>query len=275
MRSCEAIQEEFSALLDGELPPDVRAEIETHLFGCAECLRALGGMKKVDDLYRAMAAVSAPADFEARLKQRLRPAIRRAPARKTMPRRLWPLALAAGLLVVLSFFVMRVQAPAPDQFQLTQAQETFEAPKRLLTEAETARAPAGAAPMAPPLSSMDQERSLDIALPAPPIPELADTAESAAAPVDAVRPRAVASPPAPPTAAQIAGRAFSLVEEVWQEQGYAGEPVMPLPRDSAAFTALCDAHPELLQMAALGPRVVFQLQNIWYRIEPAADSAPH
>jgi len=287
MRSCEAMREDFSALLDGELEPFQRTEIEEHLSECSECLRVLGGMKKVDDLYRALEPAAAPADFEERLKQRLQPRVRLFTARKTAVRRIWPLAAAAGLLAVLSVFLMRMQTPSPDRLQLTRTQGPPTAPADLMIEADMAH------PMPPPapLAVAEPATTADTyaeALPeqpaaaAPASPPRADMPQPEAAGdgvamKDAVRPRApgaLRSMQEPPTR-QVGERAFALVEGVWREQGYADEPVTPLLRDSEEFRALCERHDDLPAIAALGPAVILRLEETWRQIKPAADEAGH
>lgn len=309
MRSCESMREDFSALLDGELDPFQRTAIEEHLSQCSECLRALGGMKKVDDLYRALAPVSAPPDFEERLKQRLQPRVRLFAGRKTAVRRIWPLAAAAGLVAILSVFLMRMQSPAPDRLQLTRAQQPPS------TSADRpAFVPDAGAPrtQGPPTAAADLMTKTDMARPMPPSAPLASAesgtsadahsatlpeqrAAEAPAPLaraerihlesrrDAVAVKDAGRTHAPvalrsmqePPRRQVGDRAFALVAGVWREQGYAGEPVTPLLRGSEEFRALCDRHDDLPAIAALGPTVIFRLEERWRQIEPAADGADH
>ncbi len=287
MRSCDTMREDFSALLDGELTPFEQAEIEAHLSECSECLRILGGMKKVDDLYRALEPAVAPGDFEERLKQRLRPKVRLFTGRRMATRRIWLLA-AAGLIAVLSLFLMRMQTPSPDHMQLTRAQEPPTAPKGgLMTEAEMARPmPPPPAPLAvaEPAATADThtEALPEQAAAAPASPPRADMPQpevhgDGVAMQYPVRTSALGGARAPQKMPiqHVGPRAFTLVEGVWREEGYAGEPATPLLRQSEEFHALCERHPDLPAIAALGPTVIFRLEETWRQIETPADTAGH
>ena len=72
---CEEARNEFSALLDGELTPDARDAVEAHLALCADCLREVDGLKRVDTLYRGLPAQTAPPRFEDRVAKAIRPSI--------------------------------------------------------------------------------------------------------------------------------------------------------------------------------------------------------
>ena len=45
--SCEEVQTQFAALLDGELPPGAGAAVEAHLAGCARCAEAYAEIRAV------------------------------------------------------------------------------------------------------------------------------------------------------------------------------------------------------------------------------------
>ena len=98
---CQQAQEEFSALLDGELSPDAKAAVETHLAECADCLRALADFKRVDALYSGLPAHDAPEGFEERVHAAARPRIVRFPRRPLAHKRLWPLLAAAAAFIVI------------------------------------------------------------------------------------------------------------------------------------------------------------------------------
>jgi anti-sigma factor RsiW len=51
--SCEEVQTQLTALLDGELAPEMTAEIEAHLAGCAACSEARAEMEAVLEMTRA------------------------------------------------------------------------------------------------------------------------------------------------------------------------------------------------------------------------------
>ncbi len=51
--ACAAWDEELSALIDAELAPGRRAELESHLVGCARCRARLAALRRVDELLAA------------------------------------------------------------------------------------------------------------------------------------------------------------------------------------------------------------------------------
>lgn len=117
---CAAIREEFSALLDDELGPARRAEVEAHLSGCAACLRELDAMKRVSDLYATLPPVAAPADFETRVRAAVQPPSNVVPwsRRRGVALFTFAVAAAAGLvLVALPGLLERNAANAPDRMQ--------------------------------------------------------------------------------------------------------------------------------------------------------------
>ncbi len=71
--------------------------------------------------------------------------------------------------------------------------------------------------------------------------------------------------------AHIADRTFQKHDNVWQEVGYAGEETKPLRRDLGRFKKLAGKHPELTQITALKPEVIFQIDGAWYHLKPAKD----
>lgn len=102
------------------------------------------------------------------------------------------------------------------------------------------------------------------------------------------RRRAAASPPPPPPrptrpvqpdqAAEaetrvLGGRAFQRDPEAehWQERGYAGEGTQPLQRDDPDLQSWLVAHPEFEDMLTLTDPVVFRMDGIWRRLEPASE----
>lgn len=120
MKNRDDIRDQFSPLLDGELSPEERARVEAALSEDAELLRELDSLKRVDDLYRALPAVSAPANFEADIRERLHPshlvtaACAPSMARKERRRRMvWPgLAAAAAVLVCVGGVMVTINRSA-------------------------------------------------------------------------------------------------------------------------------------------------------------------
>lgn len=115
---CEAVREEFSALLDGELPAAELEGVEAHLADCGACLRALNRLKRVDDAYAGLSPVRAPEDFEARVHDAIRPApARRFPIRPV----LGALFAAAAVLIVVAVWPRTAVAPGDGAFQLSKS----------------------------------------------------------------------------------------------------------------------------------------------------------
>ena len=133
---CTEVREEFSALLDDELAPEVRAAVEAHLTGCSACLRALAEYKRVDALYRGLPAQRAPEDFEARVRAAVHPRIVRFPRRAFERKRVWPLlAAAATFLVILGGLVVQQQRLHRGRFDIAAAPGSKRGPSAVDTVA--------------------------------------------------------------------------------------------------------------------------------------------
>jgi diguanylate cyclase (GGDEF)-like protein len=86
MMQCDVAAELMSALLDGALAPEGRADLDAHLRDCAHCRLGLGELRGQDrELRRALSAERiAAAGFVAQLKARLIPPAVPAPGRCTL-----------------------------------------------------------------------------------------------------------------------------------------------------------------------------------------------
>lgn len=116
---CTDVREEFSALLDGELSPEQQERVEAHLAQCADCLRELDGLKRIDTLYRDLPGVPAPEDFEVRLRKAIRPNIIRFPRLSLRNRPLiTALASAAALVLVVGASFMVLRTPELGRFDV-------------------------------------------------------------------------------------------------------------------------------------------------------------
>ena len=71
-KNCEGLLESLSAYIDGELPPDLCAELEKHLAGCNDCTVVLNTTKRTIDLVHSpLEKPDIPNDVRERLFQRL------------------------------------------------------------------------------------------------------------------------------------------------------------------------------------------------------------
>lgn len=101
---CADWQEDLSALLDGELDRERRAEVRAHLEGCTRCSARLGALRRVDDLLAAAPLPDLPDGLVERVLRRVA-----APGRSVSPRprlgapAVAALAAAAALALYLAF----------------------------------------------------------------------------------------------------------------------------------------------------------------------------
>jgi anti-sigma factor RsiW len=88
-KHCLEVRDSLSAWLDGELAPEVRALVDRHLPGCADCRRELAQLEALEDVLGAL-PVKVPVGLPDKVLSRLR-----------RPRRQWwqSLALAASLIL--------------------------------------------------------------------------------------------------------------------------------------------------------------------------------
>ncbi len=121
---CMEVREEFSAYLDGELAVEEREGFEAHLTGCAECLRELDTMKRVDVAYRGLPAVSAPAGFEADVREAVRTGrVGSEVVRRPVPRWMGPLVAlgTAAAMLIVSVIVFETREGAQQEMQVASA----------------------------------------------------------------------------------------------------------------------------------------------------------
>jgi anti-sigma factor RsiW len=68
---CLRLAERLSEYLDGELPPELSREVETHFEGCATCERFLDSLRRTRDAARYLPEALSGEDLE-RLKREAR-----------------------------------------------------------------------------------------------------------------------------------------------------------------------------------------------------------
>lgn len=70
--NCKGLASSISEYIDGELSPELCAELERHMEECENCTIVINTMRKTIDLYKQPAPDSPlPEDIKARLYQRL------------------------------------------------------------------------------------------------------------------------------------------------------------------------------------------------------------
>lgn len=128
---CEAVDEDLSALIDGELAPGRVSQVETHVAGCPRCRGRLAALRAVDRGLAKLALPALPGNLRERLQRRIeRPAVaagRRGPA----PRRRWllvPAAAAAAAALALAFLLQPSHAPQPATVARVETSVPEEAP---------------------------------------------------------------------------------------------------------------------------------------------------
>jgi hypothetical protein len=291
------VGDRLAAYLDGELSPRERAEIDTHLGGCAACGRRLEELSSVDAAVRALPA-EAPAGyfdtFPGRVRARLEPRPRRAVWRIPV----WYAAAAAALIVAVIAPVVwkrseRLSAPASQD-------AIMPAPRPATGRAASPSPPSTAAP------SADQgalrayqhrrgEQGLAKRAPAPPSPEggvlgarpeapsLEESAPDEAVSGFAERPRAAVAPAAPPAPspaappraadervgrASVAERSSTAETEESRERRRdkkALEAAAPPPAEAEAFTLAGEemSYRELLARTARTREEARALREAW------------
>jgi mycothiol system anti-sigma-R factor len=65
--TCRELFERLSEYLDGELSPEICAEIRRHMDGCDPCIRFAKTLQKTADLCRRLPAHAVPSDLAAHL----------------------------------------------------------------------------------------------------------------------------------------------------------------------------------------------------------------
>lgn len=98
--NCQTAREQLGAYADGELPPELAAEIEEHARGCEACADELRALREMMEPFAAAAAMKAPPELWPLIEQRLDAALPVHAARRPAFRRR-PVMIAASLAMVI------------------------------------------------------------------------------------------------------------------------------------------------------------------------------
>lgn len=191
--TCHDAREALSALLDDELGPGERREVEVHLEGCAECRRELDGLRQTVALLRDVQPARAPVGFVDRVvaPARPRPWYRRVTAAVFLPLSVKLPAEATAILMValLAAYI----------FERTPALQQAARPEQEMARSEPAARLEDEAKRVEPLAPRSAER------PAASGARREPTRPDAGAPRDSFAPAPPPTPaapaPAPPSAA--------------------------------------------------------------------------
>lgn len=77
--NCRGLIQEISAYLDGELGPELLADIEIHLERCKDCRLIVDTTRKTIEIYYSTQPVPLPTDVRERLHQALAKRLSRRP----------------------------------------------------------------------------------------------------------------------------------------------------------------------------------------------------
>lgn len=77
--NCRGLIQEISAYLDGELGPELLADIEIHLERCKDCRLIVDTTRKTIEIYYSTQLVPLPTDVRERLHQALAKRLSRRP----------------------------------------------------------------------------------------------------------------------------------------------------------------------------------------------------
>lgn len=128
--NCEHVWQEISNYLEGEVSPELRAAIETHVRECRHCKAVLDGTRNVVSLYADDKSLELPVGFTAGWQRKLA---------ESMPTSRgtaygWLIAVAALALVSGSFALARFDAPSLIAVRSYHAQPGIGVPPGMMVE---------------------------------------------------------------------------------------------------------------------------------------------
>ena len=124
---CEPYLEDLSALIDGELPEESQAEVRAHVDSCESCTARVAALCQVDLALAELPVHEPSEDLRTRLQARIesaaeestvpaRPAVGRAPARRSPParRRRFALPALGSALAAAAALALYLALPEPE-----------------------------------------------------------------------------------------------------------------------------------------------------------------
>jgi len=111
--TCEKTIELISASIDEMLEPAEQERLDAHLAGCANCRAELEQLRQAVSLLHEVEPVAVPPGLEARIVKAVREPAKRPLSWNVFNYPQARVALAAGIVVVLSVFVMQTMKPPP------------------------------------------------------------------------------------------------------------------------------------------------------------------
>jgi anti-sigma factor RsiW len=128
--SCEQVWQEISNYLEGEVNPELRAAMESHIRECRHCTAVLDGTKNIVHLYADERAIELPAGFTARWQRKLAESM-------PTPRGTaygWLVAVAALALISGSFALARFDAASITALRSHHAEPGRGVPAEMMVE---------------------------------------------------------------------------------------------------------------------------------------------
>ena len=127
--NCEQVWQEISNYLEGEVSPELRAAMETHIRQCRHCTAVLDGTRNVVHLYADDRLLELPAGFSAGWQRRLAESM---PGPRGTAFR-WLIAVAALALVSGSFALARFDS-APTALRSYHSEPGSGVPPQMMVE---------------------------------------------------------------------------------------------------------------------------------------------
>jgi anti-sigma factor (TIGR02949 family) len=232
---CEQAQEEFSALLDGELNAEDQDRVESHLAQCSTCLRELSSVQHVQQLYRSQPLVTAPEKLRTiPIATKSKPTVKLSNSLHNHSTRSYRSLMTAGGMLLIVAMIWLVMS----SIYVPMDEPVLEKPTPL-------------------------EQSFSVELTTPSEVPAAGVADGK--PGETLETQAETTAPA----AQFTPINFigDPLGKHWTQKGYAGESTTPMERDNEIFKALMLNDPNLAKIESAAESVIFQFEGAWYKVD--------